>query len=1172
MHPFQDKDPFALLNQFAGGPIPNAKKKELKPDLLSGTPSEGHYQPLQEQEQAPPKVLKFFDLRIEPVPPSESTQSGEPTQPTSSYEYEQPIYLVASVTLESPPTSRQVLFDLKAMWPQQNGEEHVFLPSVTGNIDVERGTVRVQTSLWYHPNYSEEYNKPANEPRSNPLYYFTVSHPQAQEDVTSTPVDLHPALHRSRVGLLSFSGYFHPNGVLPCLDEKGELFNALFTLFMRQQKHPEESIAAIGHADSTGEHSINYDISLQRAQALTAFLNEDYQQWVQIAQQKGTVRDYQQIFKSLCTCRAHQGWSCDPGAVDGIDGPKTQTAVKQFQSDVRDIWQYSATVDGIVGPQTWRAIAICYCHELCHMLTHADPNHTAPEAKYMPQLAWLKFNAIQGYGESFPIEAVGQDHYDSKANRRVDILFAPGDWAYLKPPPNTQQAMSAQESIVYNPHKTLLQKLEWERPKLAQNKIPLPMVELPGEVFVANGRVPCLDENDYLLQALATALLYLPVAPKCYRTVQGSKLPEYLVVFGHGNSEDSFAVSLQQAQGVKCILSRDVKAWKALTAEYGTTQEYQTFLKTLTMRHGWNCDPGAVDGIDGPKTQGALQAFQQQANARYGLELAEDGIIGPQTWSAFHRVLCGLLAKAMGVEDPPACRNPNWPFPNYGVVQGQARYSPGEGCYGCGDSFPINKEHQEQPSHSAPAHYRSQSNQRVELMFLPRAAQPTVAGNIITQQDAPHCPPYDETKASEYIQKEFLDTQSLPWDDMQIGEDFWGFFQQNMPHTQDPQAFTELIQSVFGENMNAEICEKLRASIQAGTVPAPAFSIVKTMKPEQLGAYLECSIYLNHKLIIDANANPHSQWLLLITLVHETGHYLDDLLRKHYSNIGGDTPGDEGHAFAQAYIMQASGALLQNEICFVDIIYNYQTKTYIQKMYLTPQRLSSEAREQSFWGYRMALGEEMGSIVLEDGSSRDAELLSLGDLIDKLDENVIITIQVHTLIIMYPEATKDTIQIKKRLQYLEEIGYAGLGRDAYGKGIKQLKQSSFVKKLQEIYNLTKTTNNHPEFAFTGNENGVNETVIPGYQDETGQKSVKIDYLVTDTYGAHTHPTETAMSLNDNDERGDLYHSRLFNRDLYLINSKGDLFFTIPDLANIGIEARQTYYGQVYLGNIKHYLR
>jgi hypothetical protein len=480
MHPFQDKDPFALLNQFAGGPIPNAKKEELKPDLLSGTPSEGHYQPLQEQEQAPPKVLKFFDLRIEPVPPSESTQSsepsqsaqsqqstqsGEPTQSTSSYEYEQPIYLVASVTLESPPTSRQVLFDLKAMWPQQNGEEHVFLPSVTGNIDVERGTVRVQTSLWYHPNYSEEYNKPANEPRSNPLYYFTVSHPQAQEDVTSTPVDLHPALHRSRVGLLSFSGYFHPNGVLPCLDEKGELFNALFTLFMRQQKHPEESIAAIGHADSTGEHSINYDISLQRAQALTAFLNEDYQQWVQIAQQKGTVRDYQQIFKSLCTCRAHQGWSCDPGAVDGIDGPKTQAAVKQFQSDVRDIWQYSATVDGIVGPQTWRAIAICYCHELCHMLTHADPNHTAPEAKYMPQLAWLKFNAIQGYGESFPIEAVGQDHYDSKANRRVDILFAPGDWAYLKPPPNTQQAMSAQESIVYNPHKTLLQKLEWERPE-----------------------------------------------------------------------------------------------------------------------------------------------------------------------------------------------------------------------------------------------------------------------------------------------------------------------------------------------------------------------------------------------------------------------------------------------------------------------------------------------------------------------------------------------------------------------------------------------------------------------------------------------------------------------------------------------------------------------------------
>jgi peptidoglycan hydrolase-like protein with peptidoglycan-binding domain len=37
----------------------------------------------------------------------------------------------------------------------------------------------------------------------------------------------------------------------------------------------------------------------------------------------------------------------DPGAVDGAFGPKTEQAVKQFQTD------FGLTVDGIVGPKSW---------------------------------------------------------------------------------------------------------------------------------------------------------------------------------------------------------------------------------------------------------------------------------------------------------------------------------------------------------------------------------------------------------------------------------------------------------------------------------------------------------------------------------------------------------------------------------------------------------------------------------------------------------------------------------------------------------------------------------------------------------------------------------------------------------------------------------------------------
>ncbi len=39
-----------------------------------------------------------------------------------------------------------------------------------------------------------------------------------------------------------------------------------------------------------------------------------------------------------------------PGPLDGIYGPKTEAAVKRFQSDRRLV------VDGIVGPNTWRKL------------------------------------------------------------------------------------------------------------------------------------------------------------------------------------------------------------------------------------------------------------------------------------------------------------------------------------------------------------------------------------------------------------------------------------------------------------------------------------------------------------------------------------------------------------------------------------------------------------------------------------------------------------------------------------------------------------------------------------------------------------------------------------------------------------------------------------------------
>lgn len=56
------------------------------------------------------------------------------------------------------------------------------------------------------------------------------------------------------------------------------------------------------------------------------------------------------MYSTLDIQRKLKALGFDPGALDGIPGPRTTAAVKAFQIDNR------LTVDGIVGPETLRAL------------------------------------------------------------------------------------------------------------------------------------------------------------------------------------------------------------------------------------------------------------------------------------------------------------------------------------------------------------------------------------------------------------------------------------------------------------------------------------------------------------------------------------------------------------------------------------------------------------------------------------------------------------------------------------------------------------------------------------------------------------------------------------------------------------------------------------------------
>ncbi|NBM20529.1 peptidoglycan-binding protein [Streptomyces sp. GC420] len=54
-------------------------------------------------------------------------------------------------------------------------------------------------------------------------------------------------------------------------------------------------------------------------------------------------------------------YNIDPGPVDGIFGPRSQAAAKEFQRRVNDVCGTNLAVDGKVGPRTWPYLRNSHC-------------------------------------------------------------------------------------------------------------------------------------------------------------------------------------------------------------------------------------------------------------------------------------------------------------------------------------------------------------------------------------------------------------------------------------------------------------------------------------------------------------------------------------------------------------------------------------------------------------------------------------------------------------------------------------------------------------------------------------------------------------------------------------------------------------------------------------------
>ncbi|MBE7635102.1 DUF4280 domain-containing protein [Tenacibaculum finnmarkense] len=111
------------------------------------------------------------------------------------------------------------------------------------------------------------------------------------------------------------------------------------------------------------------------------------------------------------------------------------------------------------------------------------------------------------------------------------------------------------------------------------------------------------------------------------------------------------------------------------------------------------------------------------------------------------------------------------------------------------------------------------------------------------------------------------------------------------------------LRAIFGRDIKHSAAKMLKNDLEKGAVAPPKWEIDKNLKNDEAGYYYDKTIYLNEKLILEAEKDPVASWLLFRVMIEETGHYIDDLLRNTYDDIGGDAKGDEGTIFAADFIV-----------------------------------------------------------------------------------------------------------------------------------------------------------------------------------------------------------------------------------------------------------------------------
>lgn len=288
--------------------------------------------------------------------------------------------------------------------------------------------------------------------------------------------------------------------------------------------------------------------------------------------------------------------------------------------------------------------------------------HFACEASGFPdgEPAVVKMQLLAADGTAQTIDTVRTQVKDE----RIEVSWSLTRQAYAQAMHSTEDFLPESVDAVFTAgvQSLLGTPVSLEVPKDAAS-LEIPTATLGAVHFRTDGCVPLLDDKLKLITTLADVLDYADEARERGETA---------ILFGNASSSGSAAhnreLSLWRGLMVKALLEHDEIAWRNQARAHATPEDAQQIFTSLHA-NGWECDPAS-------DSKGVLE-FQKEANFRQELDLAEDGILGPRTWTAIHRALCSLIQEERGEDSQEA---PDWTAPTWG-------YAAGAGVYPNGSDF-----------------------------------------------------------------------------------------------------------------------------------------------------------------------------------------------------------------------------------------------------------------------------------------------------------------------------------------------------------------------------------------------------------------------------------------------------------------------------------------------------